>query len=371
MSIPNISRRELVAGALAMAAASSLASPSRAAARTAPPPRKPLPTNPRMACGAIHTIVTPDFDRSVRVYTDVFDYSLERRGRLNARIPTIRGAGERGREYALIRSNPESSGNEGLIRLLAAPPGAPPNRPRPRTEINVPGLASMELITSDDRECHRRLTEAGVYSISPPMHYYHGDMLPLNGTTVRTGIIEVTSFAAHLPGTEQTMVTQVYSHDKKPFAYPYPRLISPITGHALSVLDKWAVRRFYGAAFGLLADRDAYIWGQNDFNALMGSPKDTHLLFGGMGDGFDMEVWEYRQWDPTVVKPLTTELDRTGLAMTTVEVADVARHRAMVREAGIPIIGEGALPTPEHEYQEGFYIRGPVGELLEVVARPT
>ena len=54
-----------------------------------------------------------------------------------------------------------------------------------------------------------------------------------------------------------------------------------------------------------------------------------------------------------------------------VEVTDVARHRAMVREAGIPIIGDGALPTPEHEYQEGFYIRGPVGELLEVVARPT
>lgn len=66
--------------------------------------------------------------------------------------------------------------------------------------------------------------------------------------------------------------------------------------------------------------------------------------------------------------PFPTSLNRTGLAMTTPVVDDLAVVRENARRHALPILGDGALPTPEGERQ-GFYSRGAVGELLEIVQR--
>jgi len=49
-------------------------------------------------------------------------------------------------------------------------------------------------------------------------------------------------------------------------------------------------------------------------------------------------------------------------------VNDLAKCRAMCKAAGIQPVGEGALPLPGVAAREGFYLRGAVGELIEVVA---
>ncbi len=41
--------------------------------------------------------------------------------------------------------------------------------------------------------------------------------------------------------------------------------------------------------------------------------------------------------------------------------------RSRIQAARIEPIGEGALPTPDRTYQDGLYLRGPVGELIEVI----
>jgi len=61
-------------------------------------------------------------------------------------------------------------------------------------------------------------------------------------------------------------------------------------------------------------------------------------------------------------------LDRTGLAMLTMRVNDLAKCRAMCKAAGIAPVGEGALPLPGAASREGFCLRGAVGELIEVVS---
>jgi hypothetical protein len=91
-------------------------------------------------------------------------------------------------------------------------------------------------------------------------------------------------------------------------------------------------------------------------------------MFGFMA-GMGLEWWELRQYRPVSPPPWPTSLDKTGLAMTTFLVDDIAAIRARVGESGFTILGEGALPTPEGEFRDGFYLRGTEGELYEVIGR--
>jgi hypothetical protein len=63
-----------------------------------------------------------------------------------------------------------------------------------------------------------------------------------------------------------------------------------------------------------------------------------------------------------------TTLYRTGLAMLTMRVNELAKCRAICEAAGMVPVGEGALPLPGVANREGLYLRGAVGELIEVVS---
>jgi catechol 2,3-dioxygenase-like lactoylglutathione lyase family enzyme len=364
----SLSRRHVLGLGLA-ALAATLPSRSGGAADDPHFVERTWPTNPMNACGCLNTIVTADIEGSVRFYCELLGYEVVRRGTLGSQRPSVAGAGRAGRPYVLIRTNPTGNASIGMIRLLAAPEGAAPNRPRPAATIESPGLCALSLMSRDIAATHERLTGAGIEAVSEPYYYNHLNMVPLPGARYRSRDIHVKTFVVYAPSTEQVFFTQVLDIDGRPMRWEYPGLHSPVMGRGLVALDKWPVRRFYRELFELLPDRDAAVWGQPNFNKLMGSTPDVPMLFGGMGDGFNMEVWEWRHLDPVKTPTFPTYLDRLGYAATTVLVDDLAEVRRRARVSNTPVLGEGALPTLEAEYQDGLYVRGAVGELIEVIGR--
>ncbi len=55
------------------------------------------------------------------------------------------------------------------------------------------------------------------------------------------------------------------------------------------------------------------------------------------------------------------------MAMLTIRVHNVSKCRAMCKTASIKPDGAGGLPLPGLTHRDGFYLRGAVGELIEVV----
>lgn len=332
---------------------------------------KRWPTNPLNAIGCINTVVTRDLDASLRFYCDLLGYELLKRSTLGAKRPTVEGVGNVGRRYALVRTNPNGSPEIGMVRLLESPAEARPNRPRPDATIENPGLCALSLMSRDIAASHERLVRAGIEVVSEPYYYNHLKMVPLPGARYQSRDIHVKTFVSYAPSTEQVFFTQVLDIDGRPMKWEYPGLHSPVMGRGVVTADKWPLRQFYGAVFGLMPDRDATVWGQPSFNRLMGSTPDRPMMFGGMGDGFNMEVWEWRHIDPASVRVFPTSLDRLGFAAVTVLVDDLDEVRRRVKTARIPVLGEGALPTLDREFQPGIYVRGAVGELIEVIGRNT
>jgi hypothetical protein len=102
---------------------------------------------------------------------------------------------------------------------------------------------------------------------------------------------------------------------------------------------------------------------QRNCNELIGAPRETYFLWGTLGN-VSMEIWEFKLPEGTVYP---CSLDRTGLAMITMRVNDLAKARATCAANGIEPVGEGAFPQPGNPRPAGFTLQGTVGELVEVV----
>ena len=365
----HISRRQAL-GYSALALSPLIASSAVGAVQPKPIKAEATPTNPLAARAAVYTVVTPDLDGSIRFYCDLMGYDLAKTGALQGRMPTVAGVGEPGRRYALLHAQGASNMAPGALRLLEVAEGAPPNRPRPTSNLLNPGLGTFQLMTRDDAESYKKLSEGGAKTITPPQFYYHYNMRPRPGVTGRAARdIEVRSYSVYGPSGEQMFITYGVSVDHK----PWPASLAPQTLHSafggcsIMCLDRWPVWDFYDQAFGIKPTRDTDA-SLEAVNSLTGMPEGTYFRFGILGEGLGIEYWEFRQpRPPGIVYP--TALDRTGLAMFTLLVDDLEHVRANIKAAGIVPVGAGALPTLTAEYQDGLYLRGAVGELIEVIGR--
>ncbi len=328
---------------------------------------KALPdaTNPFAARAYIYTIVTPDIDGSLRFYREVMGYEVIDRGALGSGISTIAGVGEGGRPYALLRHTEFMPKEHGVIRLLAAPRDALPNRPRPEASIVDPGLAMLECHPADAEDSYKRMVKQGVKTISPPKYYYFNDaQLPSDSGN---------SFSVFGPAGEQILLNcpNVPNTVDQKLPVDYKGVNGPLSQHTLIVWDRWPVLGFYGRALGLKQAADDLVpfdrlLAQETVDNAVGAPPGTYYRQIGLGGN---ELWEYRQKHPKPAPPWPTALDRTGLAMVTYIVDDLAAVRGLLGRNGIEISGRGGFPTPENKTRDAIYIRGPVGELLEVVGR--
>jgi catechol 2,3-dioxygenase-like lactoylglutathione lyase family enzyme len=350
----------LGASALAMTAAVG-GSPSAAAARTVASVGQSTgfaltpaeQSNPLEAKIVVFNTVSPDVDASIRFYRDVIGMRLADEGTLPADISSAPGVGKAGRRYALL-DMPESAGSA-AVRVLAAPAGAAANRPRPGSGPLDPGLLVMEGGTRDPAESYHRLASAGTPMISPPRYYFFR-----NTTWGRD--VDVMSYAPFGPGGEQMFITANIRNDRP--EWTLPGLHSGFANAAITSLDQRPLEAFYEQALGLkrFSQMECY---QRNANELIGAPPDSYFLWGNVGRGVSIELWEVKAKSGTVYP---TSLDRTGLAMLTIRVNDLNKCRSLCRDAGIQPVGEGALPMIDQPNPQGFTLRGAVGELIGVVA---
>jgi hypothetical protein len=290
-------------------------------------------------------------------------------GVLGARVPTIPGAGEPGRRYALLRPDEDTPTERGVIRLLESPRGASANRPRPGSASVDGGLVCYQTTTRNWDEAYRHLTAHGIAPISPPLFYPHRRVTPLPDEPAppRTGS---KSLSLHVPGGGEFLYIscQVDPVSLEPVAItPGQPLYGTISAHVIGMRDRWPFLDFYDRAFGLKSVMEGYA-GREAINRLCDLPRGTQFQYGFMAD-MCMEWWELRQFRPVPSPLWPTSLDRTGLAMTTFLVDDLDAVRHRVGASGHAILGEGALPTPDGVSRDGFYVRGVEGELYEVIGR--
>ncbi|GIW07777.1 MAG: hypothetical protein KatS3mg060_2582 [Dehalococcoidia bacterium] len=299
------------------------------------------------------TVVTPDLEAAIRFYQDGLGYVLLGQGTLDAST-VFEGQSLAGRRWALMNA---PGASEGAIRLMEGAAGAPPNRPRPDTRPWDPGLAVLELYARDPLESYRQVQAAGATTLSPPLPYRFVNAGPF-------GTIDVTSYAAFGPAGEQLFVTKATGGTRE-----RPTLAGSHSGVfnvVLPNLDRRPVLRFYELLLGLEPTVDLPIQ-QETVNQIIGAPHGTTLdmlLLGPPGGATGIEVEEF---DVAHGRMYPTSLNRTGLAMFTVRVADLAECRALCEDYRIAWIGEGALPLPERERGAGMIVRGALGELVELV----
>ena len=297
------------------------------------------------------TTVSPDVKASIKFYRDVIGMSLADEGALPDGLTTAPGVGKKGRHYAIMNM-PETKSAE--VRILEAPRDAIANRPRPTSGPKDPGLLVMEGGTRDPAESYHKLASAGTPMISPPRYYWFR-----NTTWGRD--VDVMSYAPFGPGGEQMFITCEINSDRRP--WKYSGLHSGFFNTAITSLDQRPLDAFFDKALGLKRTSQMECF-QKNASELVGASPDSYFLWGNVGSGVSIEVWEVKA-DKGVTYP--TALDRTGLAMLTIRVNDLAKCRAMCATAGIIPVGEGALPLVARTSPGGFTLRGAAGELIEVV----
>ncbi len=377
-----LGRRDALKAVAAVAVGSTVAAPRTAQAQSKlqsiPAPDQvmevkgevftPIPdSNPLDVKITTFTTVSPDVDASIEFYRDLIGMDLISDERLPEGISTAPGIGRAGRRHVLLvmpktEAVPKSEFREAIpesgfrraVRILEAPPGAEAIRPRPGSGPNDPGLMVMEGGTRDAAESYHALASAGTPMISPPRYYYFRNTMW--GTDV-----DSMSYAPFGPGGEQMFITASIRSDQQ--------LVRSVGIHngfvsaSICALDQRPVNAFFEKALGLKRTSQMECY-QDNVNELVGAPAGTYFLWGNVGSGVGIEVWEIKAESGTVYP---CSLDKTGFAMLTLRVNDLSKCRAMCAEAGIEPVGEGALPNLQNERPDGFTLRGAVGELFEVV----
>lgn len=313
-------------------------------------------SNPLGVSKAAFNIVAPDLEASKRFYRDCLEYTVVDEGVIAASHGNAPGIGKPGRKYVSLRMSDRPGAV--VIRVLEAGPGAVDNRPRPTSTAIDPGLLVIEQGTADPAESYMRMKSFNTPTITPPKYYLYRNT-NADGPSTDGRDFDVMSYTAFGPGGEQLFTTaQVASVRRE---WTGDKLHSGFGGTSITSLNMVPVLEFYEKALGM---RVTTLIGsyQHNNNDLVGVPRGsfhTWSQVAGLG-----EVWQY--WaDKGTCYP--TSLARKGLAMVTMHVKDFAKAKQMCKDAKVRVIGEGALPLPGRTPTEGFYIRGAVGELLEVI----
>lgn len=317
----------------------------------------PDESNPFAAAKVCFTFVSPDLAASRKFYVDCLEYEVADEGTLAKGVSEAPGVGAPGRRYISFAVPGRPNGV--VIRVLEAPPGAIDNRPRPGSNAIDPGLLVVEQGTPDPAESYARMKAFNTPTITPPRYYLYRNT-NADGKEINGRDFDVMSYTAFGPGGEQLFTTaQVSSNRTMPA--DGARLHSGFGGTSITSLNQEPVIEFYEKAFGM---RQTTLIGsyQHNNNDLVGVPRGsfhTWAQVAGLG-----EVWQYWAEKGTCYP---TSLDRKGYAMFTLAIKDFDGIRKRHADNKIRSIGDGALPLPGRKPTQGFYVRGVVGELIEVI----
>ncbi len=309
-------------------------------------------SNPLNAKIITFTTVSKDVDKSIEFYRDIIGMTVQEDTYLPKNVSSIDGIGHSDRRHVIL-TMPESP-RSAAVRILEAPPSATAIRPRPESGPMDPGLLVMEGSTKDPAVSYHTLATAKVPMISPPRYYYFRN-------TMWKRDIDVMSYSPFGPGGEQLFLTANIRNDRP--KREFPGLHGGFSNAAITSLDQRPVNDFFEKSLGLKRTSQMECY-QKNTNELIGAPEETYFLWGNIGSGVSIEVWEVKA-SSGIIYPCA--LNKTGLAMLTIKVDDLSKCREMCYKSGIKPIAEGALPNQVNKKPNGFMLRGAVGEIFEII----
>ena len=139
--------------------------------------------------------------------------------------------------------------------------------------------------------------------------------------------MDVMSYAAFGPGGEQMFITAEVRSNQADWTLPgihsgFAQRLHNQPGPAAG--GRFLSRR----ALGLKRILTAGVFSAQCQPIDRGAPDDSYFLWGNVGSGVNIEVWEFKAASGTVYP---TSLDRTGLAMLTMRVNDLSKCRDRCR----------------------------------------
>ena len=303
------------------------------------------------------TVVTNTWEQSCRFYRDALGYGLLGEGELSAVQKAAFG-------FKLKRYALWGYSNGSVVRLLELTDAqARPIREGARALDS--GMAVIEAGTPDVMAAYYRVLRCRFGAYSSPQDFYVEGPEPL-------GKVLMKSVAFVGPAGEQVFVTEITKRQGGNSLLKEKAVegINAPGNVAFCLVDRKPIEEFWGPLFGLRPVNDVPLKEPNA-PEIMGGPAGMGfdmLLMGFGEERIGMELHIYKPHQPDFdYKTYPTSFDKTGLAMASWPTADVATAAQKLKAANCEIVSEVGLPLRDKPEPAAIVVRGPLGELIELV----
>jgi catechol 2,3-dioxygenase-like lactoylglutathione lyase family enzyme len=304
------------------------------------------------------TVVTNCWAQSIRFYTEGLGYQILQQGHLTLRQREI--FGYHLDKFALLGYEAEGS----VVRLIETHNAAAiPNRIGAKPWDN--GLCVIEAGTSDVENAYFKVLRARFGAIAPPTEFDCEGPEPLGYVLMRS-----TAFIG--PSGEQLFVTQIVGR-KGGVSLLKEKTIDGINAPANAVISL-ATRQQqqqYEDVLGLVPVNDLPLK-QPGAASIMGGPTDMGFEMCLMGHGMErigMEQHVYSPQNPDYeYKTYPCDFSMTGIASACWQGKDLEILRPKLIKNNWPILSDIGLPVKGNPEPLALVFRGPVGEIIELLA---
>jgi hypothetical protein len=304
------------------------------------------------------SVVTNCPAQSLRFYVQALGYQILCEGMLNE--IQRKAFGEHLGRYILL-GHQEGS----VVRLLETSLiDAPPNRLQARPWDL--GMAVIEAGTPNVDKAYYRVLRNRFGAISEPAEFEAEGPEPL-------GMVVMKSAAFIGPSGEQLFVTQIVRR-KGGVSLLKESAVETINSPAnvvISMKDRSPIENFWQPVLGISPVNDLPLK-QPLAAKIMAGPPDMGFDMLLMGHGthrVGMEQHVYASHNPTYdYQIFPCSFEKTGIASACWQSADLEMAAQKIATAGYEIISRTGLPIRSEEAPEAVVFRGPLGEIIELVA---
>jgi catechol 2,3-dioxygenase-like lactoylglutathione lyase family enzyme len=306
---------------------------------------------------AVVTIVINQLESSKRFYGDALGYKLLEEGTLSEKQKEAYGQHLSG---YLLYGHEEGS----VIRLLLSDdPTMLPNR-MGANPWDL-GLAVFEGGCPDIEAVYHRILKNRFGVISEPLEFDSEGPEPL-------GYLVMKSIGVMGPNGEQMFITEIVKrHGGKSLLKEKAVAGVNVPGNAvISMKDRAPLEQFWRPLLGIEPVIDLPLQ-QKNAAVIMGGPPDMGfdmVLTGCGGERIGLEWHFYEKYNPDYTyRVFPCRFDKTGLVAAGYPCSNLDEVKTMITEKGLDIFSEIPLPLKSGENHRSIMIRGPLGELIELI----
>ena len=297
------------------------------------------------------TATVPDLDAMLPAWTAATEYEVVDRHQVPGGLASLWGTKAGAHRSAAVTRAP--GGERGFVRLVDGGAAAPA---RPIYEVQGP--IAIEFFARDASEVHSRLSQGTAFvPITEPVDY---DLTSIGSGTGQSvgfrsagGLTLFVSTMKWVPPPRQLPVSAQF--------------LGPAVNMPIVALDRERSNDFYTGLLGIPVRFDGPVQ-DADVNRIMGAPAELgyHITVFFLADG---QMAEHHFHDPRrVVAPeAAAGRLRGGAAGSTFRVTGLDDILERARGAGYEARGPAVLGVPPYGSNRVAALRGPNGELVELV----